>query len=360
MKKILIAILLFLLCIGTNQKVFAASGYSVISITGSSYITNGPELSGDKYVWQTRGLSDMSYKQYSDSGFSKQIASGSNSGSSTGFAVGCNAYWIVSGNGGDFVMKIHVTGLGSNCEGYPDKTPPTDNGGGTGGGGSSTTCDTCGVFECPKWNEYMGQLKNIENAIPPAPNWDKVATTFQEKITPKIKEDMADLIGTTKTPTLPALPKAPEPQSDPAQLKPPKKNIFEVLDGVDERNPKKPTMKDTPDGGFDENDIKDTELPKENKDESGGFEINNPLEGLPEGSDFTKPKQDTIKTPIPKDESVNAPIPKDESVNTPIPKDETVNTPIPKDESVNTPIPKDDDLKQPSTDGELKLPIPKE
>ena len=356
MKKILIAVFSFLLCIGVNQKALAASGYDVISIVGGSHITNGPDLSGDKYVWQTSGLSNMSYRQYSDSGFSKQIASGNSAGDSTGFAVGCNAYWIVSGNGGEFVMKIHVTGLGSNCAGYPDKSPPDEkpsDGGGSDSGGSSSggTCDidVCGVFECPEWDKYMGKLDGIKNAIPPAPNWDKVATTFQKKITPQIKKDMADLIGTTKTPTLPTLPKAPKPASDPVELKPPTKSIFEILDGVDERNPKKPTMDDTPDGRFDENDIKSGGPPKENKDESGGFKINNPLDGLPDGKDFAKPKQDTIQTPMPKDDSAKPPIP----------NDDTVKTPIPKDDSLNKPVPKDENLNPPSTGGELKVPIPK-
>lgn len=352
MKKIIIAILSFFLCIGVNQKALAASGYDIISIVGESYITSGPILSGDKYVWSTFGLSDMSYKQYSDSGFTKQIASGSSPGNSTGFAVGCNAYWVVSGNDGQFVMKAHITGLSSNCAGYPEKVePPSDSGGtsdGSSGGSSSTTCDTCGVFNCPKWDEYMGKLDDIKNEIPPPPNWDKVATTFQEKITPQIKKDMADLIGSTKTPKLPNLPIAPKPPPDPIQLKPPPKSIFEVLDDVDKRNLKKPTMNDTPDGRFDENDIKSGGLPKENKDESGGFKINNPLDGLPDGSDFKKPTQGTIDTPIPKDDSVK----------TPIPKDDSVKTPVPSYDAVERPVPKDDTLKTPSTDGVLKVPVP--
>lgn len=360
MKKILFAFLAFFACIGINQKALAAGGVSVISITGESHIVSGPNLTDGKYVWQTQGLSNMTYKQYGDSDFTKSLASGSNTGSSTGFALGCNAYWVVSGNGGEFNMKVHVTGL-SDCEGYPsksdDKTEPPSTGG-SDSGGSGTACDTCGAFQCPEWDKYMGQLSDIKNAIPPAPNWSQVADTFQKQITPQIKEDMADLIGTAKTPTLPKLPEANKPAKDPAQPKAPIKSIFEVLDGVDERNKPKPTMDDTPDAGFNENDVKNVEPPKENKDESGGFKIDNPLDSLPDGDEFAKPKQETITAPTPKEDNLQAPVPKEDNLQPPRPKEDNLKPPVPSDDNIKTPIPKDDVISPPNTGGHVNIPIP--
>lgn len=337
MRKISVAIIAFVFCVAMTEKAYAA--VAVMTIKGGSYITGGPTLENDKYVWRTTGLSDMKYEQYGDYKFTNKIASGSSSGASEGFGLGCNAYWIVSGNNGDFEMKAHVTGLSKNCEGYPSD-PIEDDGGGDDGG---ETCDTCAIFDCPAWDEYMGKLNDIENSIPPAPDWDEVATTFQKKITPQIKKDMAELIGDED------MPEAPEKKAEPEQPKEPPKSIFEILDEVDERNRQKPTMKDTPDGRFDENDIKNVDPPEEKKDESGGFKIDDPMKSLPDASDFAKPKQDSIETPIPKQD--NAP--------TPTPKQGTVTTPTPKQGTVTAPTPSDGEVETPTTGTVVETPIPK-
>ncbi|MFC5732170.1 hypothetical protein [Cytobacillus gottheilii] len=225
----------------------------------------------------------------------------------------------------------------------------TDPDGGSGGDSGSGSCDSCQVFECPGWDEYMGGLEDIKNAIPPAPNWKDVADTFRDSIAPKIKQDMADLLGSA--PSKPAAPSLPSG----------------VNDGGFKNSA--PTGSEAPGlGDTDFGTIKD-EAPviEEVPDTTDGFEINNPidtfpsqeefLENVPEdfdnpapaapedniGSPPTPPDVGDGVAPIPDDSSGNAPIPGDQGGTAPLPSDDGGNAPMPTDPGDSAPIPGDSD-----------------
>lgn len=119
----------------------------------------------------------------------------------------------------------------------------------------------CCIFDCPGWGEYLGFLSD-------------------------------DLVGTATAPPVPDLPAPDIP------------NIFEILNDVDQRNPAKPTGYEDPGLGtssFDENDIKNNAPEVEfREDPTGGFNIVNPLETLPEdGSTAPRPKEKLETLPYP-------------------------------------------------------------
>lgn len=101
-----------------------------------------------------------------------------------------------------------------------------------------------------------------------------------------------DAIGTASPPPVPDLPAPDIP------------NIFNILNDVDQRNPAKPTGQEDPGLGtssFDANDIKNGagEIPFR-EDPTGGFNIVNPLETLPEdGSTAPRPQEELETLPYP-------------------------------------------------------------
>ena len=96
---------------------------------------------------------------------------------------------------------------------------------------------------------------------------------------------IGDAIGVAHAPPVPSLPAPSIP------------NIFDVLNGVDERNPAKPTGTEDPQLGnssFDANDImNNAPVIQEREDPTGGFNIVNPLDTLDENlSDPPKPQEE--------------------------------------------------------------------
>lgn len=120
----------------------------------------------------------------------------------------------------------------------------------------------CCFFECPGWDDYLSFLTDdvvgdlsIPNSLEP-PEWD-----------------------------VPDIP-----------------NIFDTLNSVDERNPAKPTGDNAPgldDASFDAEDLKmDAGEIEFREDPTGGFDITNPLESLPEdGSTAPRPENEFVPFP---------------------------------------------------------------
>lgn len=197
-----------------------------------------------------------------------------------------------------------------------------DNGGGNDGGnsGGDGGCSTCDIMNCPGWSDYMGKLDDIKNAIPPAPNWGSVADTFRDSIAPKIKSDLSDLLG--KAPNAPSAPGKP--------------NAPKMPTGLDDGGIKAPTGKDVPSFDFNENDIKNEseKIPEREDPTGGGFDILDPIEGLP--------SQDEFKDNIPNEGEVAIPKPPEELENI-APKPDEVENVAPKPEESENVAPKPDE-----------------
>lgn len=118
----------------------------------------------------------------------------------------------------------------------------------------------CCIFECPGWDDYLGHLTDLVGYanIPDPPQWD--------------------------------IPDTP--------------NIFDTLNDVDKRNPPKPTGDNAPgleDASFNANDLKmEAEEIPFREDPTGGFDIVNPLDTLPEdGSTAPRPQEELETLPYP-------------------------------------------------------------
>lgn len=180
-----------------------------------------------------------------------------------------------SGGTGSTAYEGVDTGNGGGTGGGGDTGGGTDPGGDDPGGDTSGECDSCKVFDCPGWDEYMGKLDEIRNAIPPAPNWNQVADTFRDSIVPRVISDLGDLLGSA-----PAKPSIPAP-------------LPSVSDGgLSSRTPSMPDVPGLGESGFNAGDIKN-QAPTihEREDPTGGFDlIANPMDTLPDLPDsFPKP-----------------------------------------------------------------------
>lgn len=198
----------------------------------------------------------------------------------------------------------------------------------------SGKCDPCKIFECPGWQQYLGKLDQIKDAIPPAPNWKEVADTFRDSIVPNLVGEVGDLLG-----------KAPEPPSPPPQLP-----------GLDDRGLKgnEPKMQDVPglkDAGFDANKIKNqAPVIPERADPTGGFDLlQNPMDTLPDAPENPKPGQTDPGAwgqNKPKEEANPFPFPQDTgepNIGTPPkPSDNGATPPTPGTDSGSAPKPGDD------------------
>jgi len=244
----------------------------------------------------------------------------------------------------------------------------SDSGGSNSGGGGSTSCtitNSCDVFNCPNWDEYMGKVNAILNKIPDEPNWQKVSETFRDTIAPRVKADMTDVLNDTlgKAPSLPNAPAA--------------------LDGIDDRGIKAPTGDEAEglgDSTFSKDDIKNgAEDIKVREDDSGGFNIDNPLETMKDPP-INIPKEDENKAPTPDEGENEAPTPKEDENSAPAPNepenkapadpdeqenkaptpDEQENSaPTPSNDSMEAPTPSSDDWEAPMPGGEnWEAPIP--
>jgi len=249
------------------------------------------------------------------------------------------------GTGGD--------GTGGVDTGTGGTDPGTGGDGGTGGTDPNHTDpnhteNTDDVFHSPHWKDYMDKVDQIIAKIPPPPNWDEVAGTFRDTIAPQIKQDLQDLLGSVSTP-----PAAPTPPVVPAPTPPAE------LGGLDDRGITAPTGTEAPglDGsGFSSTDIK-TQAPQitEKPDESGGFQINDPLVGLPSQEEFKQNQpapqdlpapgapapQDLTAPAAPTDPGATAPLPVESGATAPTPTDPGATAPLPVDTGATAPTPTD-------------------
>lgn len=193
--------------------------------------------------------------------------------------------------------------------------PPSGGGGGGGdggnggGGGNGEDNPCCALFDCPGWDEHMGMLRQIRDAIPPPPNWQQVANTMRDTIVPRMIDDLGALLGNAPSP--------PAPPSDidltqPVRMGQPQ----DIPDYAERLNNQAPIMQDVPgldDSGYSFDDIKN-EAPEIQfrEDPTGGFNIGNPLEMLPSipseppipgqgdaGEWHHEPQEPSLTTPVP-------------------------------------------------------------
>lgn len=141
--------------------------------------------------------------------------------------------------------------------------PPSDTGGGDTGG---ETCDSCGFLDCPGWGEYMGKMDEIISTIPPPPNWGEVAETFRNSIVPSLVDETRNMLGST-----------PAPPSPPPDM--PGISVGSIVDNA-------PILESVPnleESGFDKGKLEE-EAPVIDfrQDESGGFEIKDPVDSIPD------------------------------------------------------------------------------
>lgn len=206
---------------------------------------------------------------------------------------GTTAIKLLSNDGAEiYLTKATTTNSNSSSISFENdgNCASSDSGGDSGSesggsGGSNTECDACAMFACPGWGQYMGELEDIKNAIPPAPNWKNVSETFRDTITPKIKADLQDVLG--KAPDLPDVPDMPA--------------------GIDDGNLKQPEGKEAAglgDSSFDENDIKSGDEIEFKEDDSGGFKIDNPLDTLPDQDEYRENVPEEQENPTPEEPEV--------------------------------------------------------
>lgn len=227
----------------------------------------------------------------------------------------------------------------------------SDSGADPGAGDGESSCDSCGAFSCPGWDEHMGKMDEILSAIPPAPNWQEVANTFRDTITPKVKSDLQEVLGSVDAP--------PSPPAPPA--------IPYLGDDLDDGGLTAPTGESAPgldDSTFSTSDIKN-EAPviEEREDASGGFIINNPLDGLPSQEEFIQnaPNEGSVDLPGNPTELENtAPTPTEEINTAPAPTEPENMAPTP-DEGMNTaPTPEDSGATAPIPSESGTAPLPNE
>lgn len=247
--------------------------------------------------------------------------------------VSCNGYYEVFGydSAGNQTAyaKFHATETSCNGE----STGGSDGGQSSGGG---QTCDSCALLSCPGWSDYMGKLDDIKAAIPPAPDWNKVADTFRDSIVPRLISDLGGMLG--RAPDLPAIPEQPSP--------------------LDDGDLKKPTGQDSGVKGFDANDIKDGKKIEFKDDESGGWNIMNPLDSMPEQETFLPADNNEV---APSPEEPENPTPKEPSEPenpAPTPEEPDNPTPTPKEPDNITPTPKEPENLTPSDPKEPENPAP--
>lgn len=220
------------------------------------------------------------------------------------------------------------------------------------------------------FKDLANKLDEISNKIPPVPDWDKVSDIFADKIGNKMKDVLGEAPDPPNPPPIPDMP-----------------NID--TGGLENQRPE---FKDNPEldkAGFTGDDIKkDAPVIKENKDESGGFDIGDPTKGLPEvpkemprpgeteksGWTQDKPKEPDQKEipnpketevpkpsefPKPKDNNKNEfPKPNVDSGNPPKPNSNEGKPPKPNTDSGNPPKPNTGDggFPKPNIDGQPPKP----
>jgi len=265
------------------------------------------------------------------------------------FVFGCNTYYHLKAFNSSGTLqaslKFHATEIinpdATACfsELNDPGTPPPAEGEG---------CIGCDLFNCPGWTDYMGKLDEIKAAIPPPPNWPVVADIFRDSIAPRIKQDMADLIGVSPTPSIPQAPPMPDMPTPPAQPS-----------GLDNRGITAPTGNEAPgleDSTFSADDLKQSAPTiQERSDPTGGFKITDPISGLPSQEEFEQnapiegeapfpgdPTEQENPSPTPIEQENTAPTPTEQENPSPTPGEDYGTAPIPGDTGDTAPIPGSD------------------
>ncbi|MEK4233235.1 hypothetical protein NSR01_10175 [Anoxybacillus sp. FSL W8-0703] len=342
-------ILCFLLLVSFSKPFFASAAgeFQVIEVYDpqnliSTPLHYNPDYHGmDVVLVYFRGTSikKLWVSNYADSSFSTPLNPKTRTAADygwsyfNGFYFSCNRYYKAEFFGATdnllIRIKIHVTGLvnpscdSSSYGNYDDM-----------GGSDSNTCNACDLFSCPGWDQYLGKLTEIKNAIPPAPNWNQVATVFRDTIVPQLVSDIGTLLGP-----------APSVPNEPAELS--------DLDtrGIENKVPSMPDSGlDT--SGFTKGRI-ESEAPviEERADPTGGWDISDPLGTLPDfpsmpipgetdpkGWDAGKPKETETQLPIPKDQDSTP-----DTGTAPTPSQNNDTPPSPGDNGGNAPVPNQDD-----------------
>ncbi|MBM7543254.1 hypothetical protein [Amphibacillus cookii] len=223
----------------------------------------------------------------------------------------------------------------------------------------------CGcIFNTPGWEDYMGRINDIIDAIPSPPNWGQVANTFRDSIVPRLINDTRDMLG--YAPSLPSEPSYPDT----------------IRGGITE--PRGNNAPGLDDASFGVDDIRDGTPIEVVEDDSGGFNIVDPIDNLPSQEEFkdnipkesdmippdvpdvegeapADPEEQENIAPSPDEIEGTAPTPTEEENQAPGPPEENYNpTPTPgEDEGTTAPIPDDRENAAPTPDDNgFNAPIP--
>lgn len=141
-----------------------------------------------------------------------------------------------------------------------DYPPPDD------GGDLPPLCDGCAVFECPKWDDYMGKIDEIISGIPTIEQAIRRQTRdIEDAIINQTETFRNEIVGTPPSlPDAPAFPDLPDTY------------------GFENEFPEFIENPDLTDAGFTLDDLEREapEIPFRD-DPTGGFNIVNPVEALP-------------------------------------------------------------------------------
>lgn len=300
----------------------------------------------------------VTYTSYTDSGFTNVGTSKTYSASQygwqffNGMGFNCNTNYIgeLKDSSGTVLVRAKLT-----ISGLVDPVCNSESNGENMGGEEEPkepeTCDACAVFDCPGWDEHLGKLDAIKNAIPPPPNWNQVSQIFSDAIVPRLVGETRDMLDEL-------LGRAPDPPPSMPDLPP--------LNDHGIQN-KKPDMPDPGLKGFTEDDVKKgAPVIQFEDDPTGGFDLSvDPVNNLPDvvpGGDPGIYKRDPVEQPAeypgkPKEPQIDmggAPKPGESGGTPPTPGDSGGTPPTPGD---GVPLPgKPDDVNLPGKDHYMPKP----
>lgn len=329
---------------------------SIVSAASVTLPYYGTTSESEKFMWAdpNKGDDEFTFVEYTSNSNNAEIlmyetVSGSasligsqslsNGVHSFNFPANVSAIKLRSNDGGEVYLNYMESNNPVSTQIYfeepttnPDPEP--DPGGGSG---------DCGcVVDIPGWDNMMGKLDEIKNAIQPAPDWQQVANTMRDTIVPAFRSEMEDMLGT-----------APEPQSAPVFNNP-------LQGGIDE--PRGSLPSDFEESGFTAGDLKaDAEEIQFQEDASGGFELLDPVGSLPTQEEFKQniPSEQDLQAPEVPDVSGTAPEPPVQENIAPEPPDVTGTAPSPIVEDNIAPSPSEGENVAPTpgyTTGTAPLP----
>ena len=307
------------------------SNVSAASVTLPYY---GTTSESEKYMWADKigGEYEFSYVEYTSHSNDAEILMYKNVGGSATFIGsqslinGVNSFnlpadvgaiKLKSNDGKEVYLNYAESNTPGNEQIYfeapttsPDPEPDTGD---------------CGcVVDIPGWGDMMGKLDEIKSAIPPEPNWQQVANTMRDTIVPAFRDEMENMLG-----------RAPEPLSPPIFNNP-------LEGGIDEPTGSLPGNFE--ESGFTANDLKaDAEEIQFQEDQSGGFELLDPVGSLPTQEEFKQniPEEQDLQAPEVPDVTGTAPEPPEQENIAPTPPDVTGTAPNPGNQENIAPEPPD-------------------